>query len=340
MSEGPDTDGEPTGWAAVRAAFTRNVHLKSIALLLTLALYLWVGADTVTRVVAVPFEISVPSNQVLLEPKLDTVKVTLEGRSAALDRYERNEEKAVELDLSAAEDGQMLAIPHRAVDPPPGLRVVQIEPSFIRVEMAEKRKKEVPVQVRLAGEEAPSHEIGEVTVDPSTVMAHGPREVIEDLEAIPTRPVDVSGRGESFTTEVRLRPDSPMIRYELDRPVRVSVTLEVEKLQRVFEGVDVRAVNTSLRTELHPSSLEIALRGPRSKVEPLSASELYAVADLSGDEFDGSGTFEIVPTLRNLPDGVEVVRTRPDRVVVTAERPSGYARPEPDDGDAEGSETD
>ena len=59
----------------LRALFIRNFHLKSIALLLTLALYLWVGEDRETQVIATaPIQISVPEDQILLQPNIDLLE--------------------------------------------------------------------------------------------------------------------------------------------------------------------------------------------------------------------------------------------------------------------------
>jgi len=309
--------------ARVRRTFTQNVHLKAIALLLTLALYLWVGADTVERVVVVPFELTAPADQVLLEPKLDQVKVTVEGRSAVVDRFKEGENTAVRVELSKSQDGQMLAIPHESLGTPAGLRVVEIEPSFIRVDMAEKQKKEVPIHPRIAGAEKPTYQVGRVTVTPETVVAQGPREEIEQLDAIPTEPVDVSDREESFTTRVQLRPNSPLIRYELDAPVEVSVTIEVETLERTLQTVEVRPVNTTYAARVDPESVDVVVRGPRGVVESVDAEGLFAVADLSKEDEKPPGTFEQSVRVRNLPSDIEVVRMQPETVVVTTRRRPG-----------------
>lgn len=317
--------------ARVRRAFTQNVHLKAIALLLTFALYLWVGADTVTRVVVVPFELSVPADQVLLEPKLDQVKVTVEGRSSVVDRFKERQDKAVRVELSKSQDGQMLAIPHKSLDTPAGLRVVEIEPSFIRVDMAEKQKKEVPIRPRIAGEQDPSYQVGNVTVSPETVVVQGPRDAIEQLDSVPTQPIDVSDREESFVTDVQLRPKSPLIRYELDAPVEVSVTIEVEKLERTVEEVEIRPVNTTYTVRVNPGSVDVVVRGPRGAVESLDSEELFAVVDLSDEDDKPPGTFEKSLGVRNLPSNVEAVRTKPETVVTTTRRRPGTGSEQTED---------
>jgi YbbR domain-containing protein len=323
----------------LRAIFVRNFHLKSIALLLTLALYLWVGEDRETQVIATaPIQISVPEDQILLKPNIDKVKVTLRGRWSSLNRFDQEEMKPVVVTLSKSDDGELVPITPESVQIPPGLRVVSIEPSFIRVEMENRVDKEIDIKPRIVGHTRGSYEIGEVRVDPEKLTVSGPESVTATMESIPTEAIDVTGRVRTFKKRVQLRPDSRLISYELNSPVTVTVPIRAEEIQREIEKVTVHPVNTTYETAITPSKLDLTVRGPRSLVQNLDRSTLHAIVDLSREEEREPGTFEKKVEIRNLPADLEIVRMQPTHFLVTTkprtsgEEDEGATEVETDDG--------
>lgn len=317
MNDGSDTTGGRV-LETLRGVFLRNVHLKAVALLLTLALYLWVGEDRETRIEATaPLQISVPENQVLLQPKIDQVKVELRGRWAALEQFETDELKPVVVDVTRRDDGELVPITPESVRLPPGLEVVSIEPSFIRVDLATRIEKTVDIEPRIVGRTRKAYTVGDVAVRPARIDASGPEDVMEDLTSIPTEPVDVTGRIRSFQKQVKLRPTSPLVEYDPDVSVTVEVPIEAEKIRRTFRDLGISAVNTTMEVDLRPSeTVDLTVRGPRSIVENLDRATLQAVVDLEDAAADEAGTFERKIQIRNLPGELEIVRLQPRHFVV------------------------
>lgn len=310
--------------------FVRNFHLKAIAFLLTCALYLWVGEDRETQIItALPVNIEIPEDQVLLQPKLDKVNVTLRGRWSALEDFDQSDLKPIVLELSNSDDGQAVPITPGSVDVPPGLRVASIEPSVVRVEMEKKVDKELNIRPRIVGRTRGSYQVGEVETKPETVIASGPEEVMAEISSIPTEPIDVTGRVRSFKKRVQLRPENPMVVYKLDQPVTVSIPINAEQIEKTLREISVTAVNTTYRTEISPTAVELTIRGPRSRIEQLDQSSLHAVVDLSEEDERSPGRYEKEVKIRNLPDDVELVRREPKHFVVTTNRRAESA---PDDG--------
>lgn len=306
----------------LRDIFVRNFHLKAIALLLTFALYLWVGEDRETQIIATaPLQFSVPENQMLLEPEVDQAKVTLRGRWSTLNEFDQTDLRSIVVELSKSDDGRLVPIEPESVQVPPGLRVVSIEPSFVRVDLEETVSREIAIEPRIVGRTRGSYRLGEVEVEPDEVTVSGPENVMESLESIPTEPIDVTGRVRSFEKQVQLRPENSLINYNLDGPVTVSVPIQAERVEKTLDEVQVSAVNTTYRTDVSPESLEVTLQGPRSVIEDLDSESIHAVVDLSREDDLSPGTFEKKVELRNLPSDVELVEMHPTHFVVkTLER--------------------
>lgn len=302
--------------------FVRNFHLKAIALLLTFALYLWVGEDRETQIIATaPLQFSVPENQMLLEPDVDQAKVTLRGRWSTLNEFHQTDLRSIVVELSKSDDGRLVPIEPESVQVPPGLRVVSIEPSFVRVDLEETVSREIAIEPRIVGRTRGSYRLGEVEVEPDEVTVSGPENVMENLESIPTEPIDVTGRVRSFEKQVQLRPENSLINYNLDGPVTVSVPIQAERVEKTLDEVEVSAVNTTYRTDVSPEALEVTLQGPRSVIEDLDSESIHAVVDISREDDLSPGTFEKKVELRNLPSNVELVEMHPTHFVVkTLER--------------------
>lgn len=298
--------------------FVRNGHLKAIALLLTVALYLWVGEDRETQMIAAaPVQFSIPENLILTQPNIDRVKLTLRGRWSSLNQFDQRDLDPVTVQISPDDDGQVVPITPDAVTLPPGVRTVSIDPSAVRVELEERVEKTVKLSPRVVGRTRPGYVIQGVEVNPSELTVNGPKSVIDPLQSVPTERLDVTGRARSFQKQVQLRPESSQISYDLSNPVTVSVEIAAEQAQRTFEGLTVRPVNTSYDTNVEPATLDVTIRGPAATVEDLDADQVYAVIDLAGEDGQKPGTFEKKPTLRNIPDTIEIVRMQPEHFLVT-----------------------
>jgi hypothetical protein len=298
--------------------FVRNGHLKAIALLLTVALYLWVGEDRETQMIAAaPVRFSVPEELILTQPNIDRVKLTLRGRWSSLNQFDQNDLEPVVIQVSPEDDGQVVPITPDAVQLPPGVRTTSIEPSAVRVELEDRVDKTVKLSPRVVGRTRPGYVIQGVEVTPSELTVSGPQSVIGPLQSVPTERIDVTGRARSFQKQVQLRPESSQINYNLSSPVTVSVQIAAEEAQRTLQGLRVRPVNTSYETEIEPANLNVTVRGPAATVEELDSEQVYAVLDLAPQDAQEPGTFEKKPTLRNIPDTVEIVRMQPEYFLVT-----------------------
>ncbi len=307
----------------IRDLFVRNFHLKVIAFLLTMAIYLWVSEDRETQVIAAaPLHISVPESQILLEPNIDKVKVTLRGRWSTLNQFDQTDMQPVRLELSKSDDGSLVPITADNVQVPAGLRVISLEPSFVRVDLEDRVDKRIDVQPRIVGRTRDSYVVGEVDVEPPRVEIAGPENVMKTVDAISTETIDVTGRARTFQKKIQLQPDHPQISYDLDEPLTVTVPIRTEEIQRTLEDVSVEPVNTTYRASIDPRELDLILRGPQALVESIDRDEIHAIIDLAEENNLDPGTFEKKVDIRNLPEDVEVLRRRPTHFLVTTTRDS------------------
>lgn len=310
-------------WTSLRGLFVRNPHLKLIALLLTLAMYVWVSIDREVEVTRIaPIRLDVPESMVLTETSSDRARVTIRGKWSDINRFDRANLDPLHLALEASQPVGVAPLVRDRIDLPPGLRVVDIEPSFVKYSLAARMRKTVPIRPKITGEPAEGFELVDVAIDPARIELSGPATSLESVESIQTEPVDLSGRTGSLRRTVRLRLDDPLISYDLDRPIEVLARVESQDIQRTLDGLPVEAVNlpASLSAEVSPGSVSLTLRGPKAVVERLTANTLLAALDMSDRQ---AGTFVAKVRVRNIPDSVTILQTQPTyfKVVLTDETP-------------------
>jgi YbbR domain-containing protein len=137
-------------------------------------------------------------------------------------------ETALVLDLANVHSPgeQTLSIDEGELGLPPGVTLLRVVPSQIRVKLERRTVKMLPVDVRYASSPPAGYRIVSQRVYPPTVNVIGPESHLTRLESVGTDPIDISSTiGESeFRVPVYL--SDPQLSLESALPVTVVVSLE------------------------------------------------------------------------------------------------------------------
>lgn len=310
------------GWLLqLQGIFTRNLRLKTVALMLTFAVYFWVGRDRETQIiVGFPLSLQVPESRVVTDvrPDVDRVKIRLRGRSSTLNRLNQSNLRPVTVEVDPdAGNNQEISLTPAMVSTPPGTDVVSLDPSYLEVDLERRITRDVTIAPQTSGQLRNPYELGELTVDPDTVTVSGPRSALDTLESVPTEPIDLDGRTETFQTDVRLRPTDRSVTNRGPSTVTVRVPIQAETKRRQFTDLPVEIVNTTRPAELSQTTVDVTVEGPRELVDELDASSLHGSIDLGDGGDQPPGTYEKKVAIRNLPDDVQTVRVHPTHFLVT-----------------------
>jgi YbbR domain-containing protein len=160
------------------------------------------------------------------------------------------------------------------INPPRATATIRIGQAFIQ--------RTLPVVADVAGAPAPGYRIAAITIDPPAVTVSGERAVVNELNALATEKIDVTGA----RTELRLvRSLVPVPNVSLERrtvtvtirfePLDVSATLTVApELQNLPAGL--------ARDPSRPLAVEVRVTGPADLVATLKPSDIRAVISLAG----------------------------------------------------------
>ena len=315
----------------IRNVFVRNFYLKIIAAILTLALYIWVAEDRETSEPGyAPLEISAPDGMVLVSDPEDWVEFTLRGRRTNLGRIDIDDLDPIRLELDEADDDSYVRITSTMVGVPPNVRVTDIDPPAVYIELENEELRNVDVEPQIVGEPASWYTIEDVRTSPQTITVRGPESAVEEMDSVLTEPIDIDGRSESLRRPVEPIIEHNQVHAELDDEIIVEIDIETEEVTDTVEAVSVEAVNTSYLTEVDPDIADITLRGPLPILEDLDHDILRLEIDLSEEDERPPGTFSRSAEAVNLPEGIEVEQIFPNRFRVTTEE-----RPPPEEPDEE-----
>ncbi len=301
----------------LRSAFLENFVLKVLALALSVTLVLVKREEQTTNVVAsVRVELNFPSERVLMTPRVDKVKVTLEGDYNSLRRFDADSIAAVNLNLSGYEEGQVTFDPE-GFRVPPGLKVREVRPAAMVVRFEGRLNREVPIVAKLEGEPLTGYRVTEARVEPSKVLVSGAESVVNRLSEVKTSAISMIGRQRSATIKVPLAPPPIHTNYASEEN-RVDVHVVVEELRGskvvVVEKIAIDGpAGLASAFEVRPAKLNVTLGGTVGGLAQLEDDVIKA--SVSGEGLDG-GDVHTRPVIVQVPSGIEVSEIRPSEVTL------------------------
>lgn len=187
----------------IRKVFLEDWGLKLIALVVTLGLWFGVtGLSTpTTKRFTVPLNLSIASNVQIVNSPLQEIEIEVTGDKRKVEQINRAE-LAASVDLTDITSGDrviLLSPESVGVPLPQGIKLVEVAPTRIAVNLEAVEEKDLEVRAVTTGEPAAGYEVYTSSALPPSVRVRGPASIVRRLEYVETDRVDLSGRKEDFT---------------------------------------------------------------------------------------------------------------------------------------------
>ena len=249
--------------------FFEDWALKLTALVITLALWLGVtGLSTpTTKRLSVPLNLSVSSNQQVTNMPQQEVEIEISGDKRKIDEMNRSL-LAATLDLSDVPPGDRVVSlsPETVFVPlPQGIKLIDVAPSRIVVNLEAVEEKEIAVKAATTGEPAAGYEVYSITSIPARIRVRGPASVVEKLEFVRTEVIDIADRKADFTARQITVGTGDARAAVLDTVVDVVFRIGEKRLERHF---DAAVVGETEKTAT------VVLFGPRTVLSKLRSDDL------------------------------------------------------------------
>ncbi|MPM54357.1 hypothetical protein SDC9_101135 [bioreactor metagenome] len=310
----------------VRHDFWRKLVALFLALLLYLAIAARLRSDE--RFSEVPVSLNLPAT--LVNRDNESLKVSLALRGNRIRLAELNPAALrvrADIDSASFVAGQPYKLRLRSSDVsglPHGIRVVEISPRDLAVNLEAVITKKVPIRARFDSlSMLPlDYTVSGTRFTPSDVVLTGPVSMVESVGAVYTNPIPIDNQvTESFEYQVGLRiPEGVKSdRHKVDAQVDVvkSVTL------RTFYAVPLLTVQSpeSVRQlspkNVEPKSVTVILSGPKGVLAMMRSDELKAYLDLDKLEKPGSFQIAVKVVLETMHPDVTVKSFQPATAEVT-----------------------
>jgi YbbR domain-containing protein len=323
--------------AKVRAAFTNDLGLKSLALVFAVLAFLYShGEQSHEATFVVPVEYLFPPDLVLLndEPLPDQVVIVASGSRAALTRVQERQLQYV-VDLEKAVSGTTeFSFRKPPSSFPEGVRISTVSPAMIQCVFDEQARVTVPVQLRLRGALPPGFVETDRSILPPDVLLVGARSELTELSEIPTRPLRLENYAQGFDGELPLDTTGLHLLPESATTVGVQLVVEEVTAEREFGAVPVGLTTSAQRQGglvVEPSAALLTLRGPVPVLDVLRSENLRVEVGGAAEALPAVGEAAEVRWMAGpRPEGalgvvVRVDHPRSDRIEVLAVRPSMIA---------------
>jgi diadenylate cyclase len=217
----------------VRKNVFHNLGLKLLSLALAVGLWMALAGEPVSEVaVDVPISFhNMPGNLEISSESIPKAQIRLRGPQRVIRRLQPSDIYA-EIELANVKPGE------RTFDLTPGeihhpreLSIVQVVPSDVHLTFDLRLTREVPIQPRVIGSFAEGYRIGQIQVEPPTVLVAGPKQRVEAIDSATTDPMDVTGAITGMTFVRHPYVADPLVQVASHDPVRITILMEKTSTQ-------------------------------------------------------------------------------------------------------------
>ena len=280
----------------LREFLFNNIGFKAISLLLALLLWLQVaGQQTVQRTLSLPVEFvnMAPEMEISndYERQVDVVLRSRRGTSNFEDGS-----LTVKIDLRGAIPGTEKSFPlseDNISDRPPGLEVVSITPSRIRLLLENTVRKSIEVVPELVGEPAEGFQVTKVLAPRVTII--GPQSRVQEVSEAKTEPIGITGASSTLVRNVSVDIDDLALRME-PASVDIIITIEEERREVQVRRIPIEVVPEDVEATLMTRRVEIVGTVPISFTGELTTQDFQASVNVQALE-PRQESYELVPQI-------------------------------------------
>jgi YbbR domain-containing protein len=262
----------------------RRWHLKLLALALAVAVWVAVtGEGRGVQDFRVPVDVVLGPGAALSGPAPTNVTVRLRGPDSLLRRVDPYD-LSVRVDLRDFTGGER-TVPlaaHNVAGVPVDVEVALIDPDRLRLAVAKKQRREVPVVPTLSGKPPRGYQVYRAVASPEALVVEGPEARIAAVTRLNTEPIRVDDRSEAFMARVAALSDGSDVRVVDPRPLDVNVYIDLAPVDATIERVPVVAAGAGKQVVVVPATVGVTVSAPSALIPKLRAGHLRAVVDASG----------------------------------------------------------
>ncbi len=178
----------------------------------------------------------------------------------------------------------------------PNVEFVQTDVEKIHVLLSVQRYKEIGLTVKVIDGGGATEETSAIVLDTQTIMVSGTDEALEKLESLEIAEINLAEIKETTTLECPITLPTGVVNRTGVEVVRVTVSFPA-LVTKTFTISNIQPINVPAGAEgiVVTKQVSVTVRGPRSIIQRMQASDITMTADFSGMEIGSTVTKQ--PTL-------------------------------------------
>jgi YbbR domain-containing protein len=297
---------------------THNWYIKLLSL--ALAAILWVYVNSIQekeRFLTVPVEVRNVSEDYLLSSELpEFVQLVLRGRDESLSLVNEGDVIAY-IDLETNLEGEtkkIVKVERRGI--PRGVSIKEISPRLVDIQLDQAIRKSVKVVPVIVTDLPDGYSFEKFLIEPPAVEIQGPASIIETVESVNTRKVDIANMTETTVLEIELETGSDKITLVRDLPVSIKIFIREEFVLKRVSNVVVYPVNVAegLIPDLGEQEVSVLIKLPKRLESGFKNDQVYVYVDCV--EIGETGDYLLPVTFQSDIEEVALVEADPSTISV------------------------
>jgi YbbR domain-containing protein len=268
--------------SALLAFLGRNKSLKLLSLFLAIALWLAVGGEERTETnLNISLELlNLPSNLMVTSEVPANIQVRISGPRGLIRTLVQGRLTHT-LDLAGAKPGrQSFPLGSSTFDFPRGVQVTRVQPNPLVLTFTPAITRTLPIEPVLLGHPPEGLQVKGVKIRPPSVKVKGPASELDQLQAIPTVPLEIAALASSTTLSADLNFTDLHVSVVRHVPILADIEIGPKPLQRTFQNVPV--VPQPQPAKLSAANVTFTVRGPWLQVKNLQEKSLTPYVTTAG----------------------------------------------------------
>ncbi len=268
---------------------THNWIIKLICL--TAAVLLWLyyhNQHSPPKKISIPIKLkNIPTTLAIAESFRDTVTIKVKGPENVIEGISAKYLSA-EIDMKNAVIGKnSFPINVKWVKKIKKVKIASTDPNRINIKIDTLISKEVPISITVINSPVEGYKKTGESFFPKNVIISGAESVIEKLDVVRTKPIDIGGLEGNIQKNVELDLPVELEFLSIHKKKKISVTIKIRKNYKTKEYKNVKITFRNLQDGLKIENLEdmhayVKIEGPPERLKILRKKKNFLFINLSG----------------------------------------------------------
>jgi YbbR domain-containing protein len=236
---------------------------------------------------------SVPKDMVLTSSQSEKLELKILGDARLIDlinkeniNYSVDLYSDLEFDPAGASESiepgvYLIPVDKLRIPMDPKIRILSFTPSYLSVQLDREVTRQFNIVVPYTGTPSKGFIALEAACEPNTVSLTGAESLINSIEELKTKPVDLSNINEDFKKKVPIDIDSSLSIRSSGSIIIVTIPVKQQLVTRAIENIPIQIRNTTFPVSVVPTAISILVKGPFDVVSNKEVMEgIYAFIDV------------------------------------------------------------